>query len=133
VGDPQRWRFLGLAAALCGAGLYAMASTWGSAVSPSGFALRALLGYALVLAGLECGLRAAGLSPGAGFFRGRLGVWRALSSLGLSALLTPVLLFMLLLTKESGPEWTRAVFAVLAVVVLTGGASVVGLLLALAK
>ncbi|MCA9597853.1 MAG: hypothetical protein KC776_31290 [Myxococcales bacterium] len=87
-----------------------------------------LMGYVLLLGSAELTLRGVGLTPGPGFFRGTLGTARAMSGLTTALVLLPLLGFVFLLSKESGPGWSVTALFLLGVVGFCGAASLVGLL-----
>lgn len=97
----------GASAALLVAGLYALrVSIENNPLEGWGMLLRAVAGHALLLGAVELGARAALGRPSP--------IARVVGALALSALLTPAAVFVLLMTRESGPSWSLAALALVA-------------------
>lgn len=86
------------------------------------YALAASTSYLLVVAALDLFLRALGVEGGPGWGEGRRTRIRGALVIALAALLVPAILFLFLLSKESGDAWSLAQLAVFSVVVVVTGA-----------
>ena len=118
--DASRLAHAVAASALLVAGLYALvASVGNNPLEGWGMLLRALAGHGLLLGAVELGARAALGRPSP--------VARVFGALALSALLTPLAVLVLLMSKESGPSWS---FAALILVVWFAASGVVALVAA---